>query len=97
MTVRGKNRGYIDVSRAARARRNLELLRRYLDGLAEDVSDNDLLKSRQSSLSRLDQGLGDLVRIVRGSSGTAQRGARGRPAAGSQAAAARSTTKKDEV
>jgi len=93
--VRGKNQSFIDVSRSARARRNLRLLETYLDKLAEEVSDDDLLKSRQSSLSRLDQGLGDLVRIVRGSSATARRGGARRGRSGSQAAAARSSTDKE--
>ncbi len=95
--MRGKNRGFIDVSRAARARRNLSLLGDYLDRLSEEVSDNDLLKSRLTALSRLDQGLGDLVRIVRGFLGTERRGGRGRPAArASQAGAAHSTTNEEK-
>ncbi len=66
--VKGKNKAFIDVSRGARARRNLEALEAFLDKLLEAGEPSEPLsrKSQHLALQRLDQGLGDLLRIVRG-------------------------------
>ncbi len=98
VTVR-KTKGFIDLSRAARARRSLLLLLGLLDVLG--APSESLIESQRRSLAlqRLDQGLGDLLRVVR--SGRESRG-RGRgtrgpsaPLRGEQAAVARSSSKRE--
>lgn len=70
MTVRGKNRGFVEASREARCRANLSILLSQLGRLVQQDS-SPLQKSRQyDALRRLDQGLSDLVRIGRGPSGS---------------------------
>ncbi len=65
VTIR-KTKGFIDVSRAARCERNLQLLRAWLErGRGLDPAPGELSQERSLSLSRLDQGLGDLLRVVR--------------------------------
>ncbi len=73
VNVTGKTKGFIDVSRAARVRRNLSVLSSSLERLEESASDPQVQSQRSQSLRRLDQGLGDLIRIVRGPSGSAVR------------------------
>ncbi len=94
-TVR-KTKAFIDLSREARVRRNLQLLVGQLDRLLQESSEPSVRQQRSQGLSRLDQGLGDLVRIVRGlsASGSASRRGRARHR-GAAAQAAPSTN--DEV
>ncbi len=64
VTVRtGKNRAFVDVSRAARCRRRLELLLLRLEILETYHSEPSVQRRRQVGLQRLDQALGDLSNV----------------------------------
>ncbi len=97
VTVR-KTKAFIDLSRGARSQRNLSLLGELLKGLLQESSEPSVQQRRSLDLSHLDQGLGDLIRVVRSGreSGGAPRGSRARSRAarhGSVGAAERSTTR----
>ncbi len=94
MTIRGKNRHFIDVSRAARVERNLSILFGQLSRLAEPSSEPEVSRQRSLGLSRLDQGLGDLVRIVRGASASGRGSPRRSRRAGSVAEDPPSTSRR---
>ncbi len=94
VTVTRKVSGFIDLSRDRRCRRLLSVLGHDLDVLLTQSDSPDLQRQRSEALSRLDQGLGDLVRVVRSASSSAgpSRGASARRR-GSGAAAASSSNR----
>ncbi len=98
-TVR-RTKGFIDESRAARARRSLHQLAGLLEGLLEAHQEPSERLRRSNALSHLDQGLGDLIRVVRyGEESGGGRSSRRRSAGrsrGAPAAEARSSTKSKE-
>ncbi len=94
MTVKGKNRNFIDVSREARVLRNLHLLERRLDSLVQLGQSPEERSLRSQSLRMLDQGLGDLLRIVKAGSASGARTPRVRSRAGVSPAAGSSSSNK---
>ncbi len=64
VTTVKRTKAFIDVSRAARAGRSLGRLRGLLAVLVEESADSTEQLRRSRCLSQLDQGLGDLIRVV---------------------------------
>ncbi len=69
VTVKRTN-SFIDLSRGGRSERNLRSLGALLAELLVETSDEELRRRRSLGLQRLDQGLGDLIRVVRYAKGS---------------------------